>query len=132
MTSLPDPHVSAGRRDDHAEIEALLEGVLTATEAEADLTELREQWARLARAVETHFQMEERVVFRRASAYDVEELLWLWRDHGELRDRIERMTAELERRALRPDALRAFRDKLRAHAELEDRTAYVWATWDRR
>ena len=93
---------------------------------------MRELWVRFAEVVEAHFQMEERVVFRRASNYDVDDLLWLWRDHGDLRERIEQMTAEVERRALRPDALRQFQEKLRAHAELEDRTAYRWAVWDRR
>jgi len=132
MTPESTAYLSPGRRDDHAEIEMLLERILVVAEGAADLPMLRELWVRFAGEVEAHFQMEERIVFRRASNYDVDDLLWLWRDHGELRERIEQMTAEVERRALRPDALRQFQVKLRAHAELEDRTAYRWAAWDRR
>lgn len=125
-------HPSPGKKDDHAEIESLLERILVVAEGDVDLPVLRELWVRFASVVEAHFQMEERVVFKRASHYDVDDLLWLWRDHGNLRESIEQMTAEVERRALRPDALRHFQEKLRAHAELEDRTAYRWASWDRR
>lgn len=132
MTPEPTSHPSPRKRDDHAEIESLLDRILVMAEGDVDLAVLRDLWVRFANVVEAHFQMEERVVFRRASNYDVDDLQWLWRDHGELRERIEQMTAEVERRALRPHALREFRDKLRAHAELEDRTAYRWASWDRR
>ena len=132
MTPASTPHPSPGRKDDHAEIESLLERILVVAEGDVDLPVLRELWVRFASTVEAHFQMEERVVFRRASNYDVDDLLWLWRDHGNLRESIEQMTAEVERRALRPSALREFQAKLRAHAELEDRTAYRWASWDRR
>ena len=132
MTPESTPHASHGRKDDHAEIESLLERILVVAEGNVDLPVLRELWARFASTVEAHFQMEEGVVFRRASNYDVDDLLWLWRDHGSLRESIEQMTAEVERRALRPTALREFRERLRAHAELEDRTAYRWASWDRR
>ena len=132
MTPEPTSHPSPGKKDDHAEIESLLERILVAAEGNVDLPGLRELWVRFAGTVEAHFQMEERVVFRRASNYAVNDLLWLWKDHGELREQIEQMTAEVERRALRPHALREFQAKLRAHAELEDRTAYRWASWDRR
>jgi hemerythrin len=132
MTPEPTSHPSNSKQDDHAEIESLLDRILVVAEGDVDLPGLRDLWVRFADVVEAHFQMEERLVFRRASNYDVADLQWLWRDHGELRERIEQMTAEVERRALRPDALREFRDKLRAHAELEDRTAYRWASWDRR
>ena len=125
-------HPSPGKKDDHAEIESLLERILVVADGDVDLPLLRELWVRFASTVEAHFQMEEQVVFRRASNYDVDDLLWLWRDHGRLRESIEQMTAEVERRALRPDALREFQVELRAHAELEDRTAYRWASWDRR
>jgi hemerythrin len=131
MTPEPTSHSSPAKRDDHAEIHSLLDRILALAEGDVDLEGLRDLWARFASEVEAHFQMEERVVFQRASHYDVADLLWLWRDHGELRERIEQMTAEVERRALGPHALREFRDKLRAHAELEDRTAYRWASWDR-
>jgi hypothetical protein len=132
MTPEPTSHPSPGKRDDHAEIESLLERIVVLADGDVDLPVLRELWVRFATVVENHFQMEERIVFRRASSYDADDLLWLWRDHGELRERIEQMTAEVERRALRPRALREFQAKLRAHAELEDRTAYRWASWDRR
>ena len=132
MTPEPTSHASPGKRDDHAEIESLLERILVVAEGAVDLPGLRDLWVHFANVVEAHFQMEERLVFRRASNYDVDDLLWLWKDHGELRERIEQMTAEVERRALRPQALREFREKLHAHAELEDRTAYRWASWDRR
>jgi hypothetical protein len=132
MTPEPTSHPSPGKKDDHAEIESLLDRIVVVAEGDVDLPVLRELWVRFASVVEAHFQMEERIVFRRASTYDVDDLLWLWRDHGELRERIEQMTAEVERRALRPEALHEFRAKLHAHAELEDRTAYRWASWDRR
>ena len=132
MTPEPTPNPLPGRKDDHAEIESLLDRILVVAEGGGDLPGLRDLWIRFANVVEAHFQMEERLVFRRASNYDVDDLLWLWRDHGALREGIEQMTAEVERRALRPQALREFREKLRAHAELEDRTAYRWASWDRR
>ena len=132
MTPDPTPHSSPGKKDDHAEIESLLERILVVAEGDLDLPGLRDLWVRFADVVEAHFQMEDSVVFRRASHYDADDLQWLWRDHDELRGRIEQMTAEVERQALRPEVLREFRDKLRAHAEIEDRTAYRWASWDRR
>lgn len=130
QTGLRSPH---GRlTDDHAEIELLLTEIGQGVDGGLELALLRDLWVRFAALVEAHFQMEENTLFRRADVRDEGDLLRLWADHNELREWIERMTTEVERRALRSDTVRSFQAKLRAHAAMEDRSAYAWASWDLR
>ena len=136
MTPQPSPPVSHPhtgvhrQEDDHAEIERILDQIADAAETDITGAAFGELWSNFTELVETHFRMEEQVLFIRADARYGANLRRLWRDHVELRERVEQMTAEVDRRELRTETVRSFVRALRAHGEIEDRSAYMWAPWD--
>jgi hemerythrin-like domain-containing protein len=121
----PVPSLSARLLDDHADIETLVEDVRAAAQANVDVRTLGALWSRFARALEAHIDMEERVLFSLLEGHEPE-LAELAREHAWFRRELDRLTVAAELHALRDDALEAFLDRLRAHADREEATLYAF------
>ena len=114
--------------EDHRELERFLDDVVRALDGDYDPRTFTELWSSFAAHMAAHLRHEEEDLFQRVPPYH--DLGPLWRDHEELREELLLLTADLRIDALRPDAVRAFLEHLRVHAERENTLAYAWASWD--
>lgn len=102
-------------REDHARIEAALEGLRTASYAESERVE---RWTALATAIEVHLEAEEEHVYPHLAPIGRNDDLHA--DHAETRRLIGRLDAKQSDDAEFRDLLDALAAVIRRHVELEE------------
>lgn len=110
---------------DHRRIEALLEKLLAAFEAN-DREDIQTLWTGFESSLLVHLEAEEKYLIPallRARERDAHTIL---AEHRHIRGRLAELGTGIDLHIVRCDAARAFIEELRAHARRED-TLYQWA-----
>jgi hypothetical protein len=111
---------------DHARLEALCDELLEAYKQD-DWALVRAAWGRLERGLIAHLDSEERWLLPLFAVVEPAEARALRGEHNDLRRRVDDMGIGIDLHCTSDAAARDFIERLRAHAEREDRTLYWWA-----
>ncbi|MCB9664512.1 MAG: hemerythrin domain-containing protein [Alphaproteobacteria bacterium] len=112
---------------DHARLDGLFDELESAAEAGAEAQTLRALWTRFEAVLRAHLAAEERELFPRLEdrhGVDVQELR---AEHEQFRALLDRVGLEVDLHAVRAPAVQELIARLRAHADREDATVYLWA-----
>lgn len=134
MTTIDEPSTEAEARAslrwllrrDHERLERMFEDLLAAFEADARDHAAR-LWGDFDAALQTHLDLEERLIlpaFREVDALEADALL---ADHRRFRAQLAELGAGLDLHLLRSEVVRDFITHLRHHAQREDELLYRWA-----
>jgi hypothetical protein len=107
---------------DHAGLEALLGSLIRACEGGPGTP--NDLWAEFEGALARHFEHEEQVLLAPLLVTRPREANVIMEEHRHLRRRVAQLGGDP--RGLVGDALRTFRDELRAHGRHEARALYPW------
>jgi len=114
-------------RADHAGLAQLAERVVKEL-AEGDRDDVRAIIVDLQARVLAHLDGEERDLLAGYAEYAPEDAEHIVREHAGIRKALAEMDLATDLHLVRADAVGAFLDLLRAHAERENRGLYRWAT----
>ncbi|MEO6575089.1 MAG: hemerythrin domain-containing protein, partial [Polyangiaceae bacterium] len=110
---------------DHARLEALLEQLLAAFEAN-DREDVQSLWTDFESSLLAHMEAEETFLIPTLLRTREREAYSLLAEHRHIRGRVAELGAGVDLHIVRCDAARAFVEELRAHARHED-GLYQWA-----
>jgi len=112
--------------EDHHRIDQQLDRLRAAVHAD-DREASAKAWARIEKALLAHFDVEEMFVLPALADEHAAEVDRIRRDHALLRRTIGEMGLAFELHAVRAEAIDAFCDALREHAEREESLLYARA-----
>jgi hemerythrin-like domain-containing protein len=110
----------------HERLDELFQALLDAVEA-ADASTVSLVWGDFERGLLAHLEFEESSLFPLLEAQHPETIGALRLEHVLIRRLLDELGIYADIHALRKDVAEELVAKLRAHAELEDRTLYPWA-----
>jgi hemerythrin superfamily protein len=113
-------------KNDHERLDRLFQALLDAVEA-ADAPTISLVWGDFERGLVAHLDFEESSLFPVLEARHPETIGALRLEHVQIRRLLDELGIYADIHALRKDVAEELVTKLRAHAELEDRTLYPWA-----
>jgi hypothetical protein len=113
--------------DDHAHLQQLLAAIVVRAR-NADHAELRADWQRFERDVNSHLEVEEQEILPVFALRHSEEAQALLEEHGRIRADLVELGVELDLHCLRAEKVASFVDLLRDHAAREDSLLYAWAS----
>jgi hemerythrin superfamily protein len=108
---------------DHQRLDQLFEELLAAVQADAR-TEAQQLWTKFEHGLREHMALEERAFFPGFSAVEPIEAQALLDEHRAIRDQLTELGVGLDLHLTRADVVRAFVERLRAHAEREEALFY--------
>jgi hypothetical protein len=112
--------------DDHLRLEALVEQILSASEA-GDAESLATSWSALEEGLLAHFDAEETYLLPALLRTSERNARVIIGEHQHLRARLAELGLAIERHAVRRAMVRSFIYELRAHARSEERLLYLSA-----
>jgi hypothetical protein len=110
---------------DHRRLEALLEQLLAAVEAN-DRDAMTRLWTQFDSSLLAHLEAEERYLFPALFRVCDRDARVLGQEHRHIRSRLAELGVGIDLHTVRLDSTRDFIDELRAHARNEDRLLYQW------